>query len=204
MRTECAGSDHGRTSPGRSCSVAVGKYKLRKLRDPGEERDAPAELAAAGGGAGSRRRRGETDATGGAGQCVWMIWSRIIGWELKSDNWEDMGWVEQRCEDGSDACEFQGEEPDKCTRVGREEEGTCSNRPELGAVVLALQSAALSEDVMSYCAITRVLCVIKKWVGQGGKATFATAPDVDLLREIVCLLTQRVRAGRATFLVKVK
>jgi hypothetical protein len=41
-------------------------------------------------------------------------------------------------------------------------------------------------------------------VGQGGKATLATAPDADILREIVCLLTQRVRAGRATFLIKVK
>jgi hypothetical protein len=41
-------------------------------------------------------------------------------------------------------------------------------------------------------------------VGQGGKTTLATAPDADILREIVCLLTQRVRAGRATFLVKVK
>jgi hypothetical protein len=28
--------------------------------------------------------------------------------------------------------------------------------------------------------------------------------DADILREIVCLLTQRVRAGRATFLIKVK
>jgi hypothetical protein len=32
----------------------------------------------------------------------------------------------------------------------------------------------------------------------------ATAPDTDILREIVCVLTQRVRAGRATFLIKVK
>jgi hypothetical protein len=48
------------------------------------------------------------------------------------------------------------------------------------------------------------LCAIKKRVGQGGKATLATAPDADILREIVCLLTQRVRVGRATFLIKVK
>jgi hypothetical protein len=48
------------------------------------------------------------------------------------------------------------------------------------------------------------LCAIKKWVGQGGNVTLATAPDDDILRELVCLLTQRVRAGRATFLIKVK
>jgi len=71
-------------------------------------------------------------------------------------------------------------------------------------VVLALQSAALSEDVLLLCDNEAVLCAIKKWVGQGGKATLATAPDADILREIVCLLTQRVRAWRATFLIKVK
>jgi ribonuclease HI len=89
-------------------------------------------------------------------------------------------------------------------RVGREDEGTSSNRPELGGVVLALQSAALSEDALLLCDNEAVLRVIRKWVGQGGKATLATAPDADILREIICLLTQRVRAGRATFLIKVK
>ena len=54
------------------------------------------------------------------------------------------------------------------------------------------------------CDNKAVLCVIKKWVGQGGKATLATSTDADILQEIVCLLTQRVRAGRATFLIKVK
>jgi ribonuclease HI len=96
-------------------------------------------------------------------------------------------------------------------RVGREDEGTSSNRPELGGVVLALQSAALNEDALLLnedalllCDNEAVLHVIRKWVGQGGKVTLATAPDADILREIICLLTQRVRARRATFLVKVK
>jgi ribonuclease HI len=106
---------------------------------------------------------------------------------------------------GSGCYKFQGEEADKCVRVGREEEGTSSNRLELGGVVVALQSAALScEDVLLLCDKAAVLCVIKKWVGQGGKATLATAPDADILQEIVYLLTQRVRAGRAIFLIKVK
>jgi ribonuclease HI len=115
--------------------------------------------------------------------------------------------VDGSCKDGtmgSGCCKFQGEEADKCARVGREEEDTSSNRPELGGIVLALQSAALSEDVLLLCDNAAVLCVIKKWVGQGGKATLATAPDADILQEIVCLRTQRVRAGKATFLIKVK
>ena len=70
--------------------------------------------------------------------------------------------------------------------------------------MLTLQSATLSEDVPLLCVNAAVLCAIKKWVGQGGKATLATTPDADILQEIVCLLTQRVRAGIATFLTKVK
>ena len=61
----------------------------------------------------------------------------------------------------------------ECARVGREEEGTSSNRPELGGIVLALQSAALNEDALLLCDNEAVLCVIKKWVGQGGKASLA-------------------------------
>ncbi len=55
------------------------------------------------------------------------------------------------CKDGkmgSGCCKFREEGADKCARVGREEEGTSSNRPELGGVVLALQSTALSEEAL--------------------------------------------------------
>jgi hypothetical protein len=38
----------------------------------------------------------------------------------------------------------------------------------------------------------------------GPGATLPTTSDSDILREKVCLVTQRVRAGRATFLIKVK
>jgi hypothetical protein len=52
---------------------------------------------------------------------------------------------------GSGCCIFQGREADKCARVGREHEGTSSNRPEFEGVVLALQSAALSDDALLLC-----------------------------------------------------
>jgi hypothetical protein len=62
------------------------------------------------------------------------------------------------------------------------------------------------KECVLLCDNEAVLRVIRKWVGQGGKATLATAPDADILPEIICLLTQRVRAGSlgATFLIKVK
>jgi ribonuclease HI len=115
--------------------------------------------------------------------------------------------VDGSCKDGrmgSGCCKFGEKDEGQCVRVGREDEGASSNRPELGGVVLALQSAALNEDALLLCDNEAVLCVIRKWVGQGGKATLVTAPDADILREVICLLTQRVRAGRATFLIKVK
>ena len=56
---------------------------------------------------------------------------------------------------------------------------------QLGGVVLMLQSAALSKDVLLLCNNKAVLCTIKKWVGQGGRATLATETDTDIIREIV-------------------
>jgi hypothetical protein len=41
----------------------------------------------------------------------------------------------------------------------------------MGWVILALQSAALIEDILLLCNNEAVLCAIKKWVGQGGKST---------------------------------
>jgi hypothetical protein len=67
--------------------------------------------------------------------------------------------------------------------------------------VLALQSAALSEDVL-LCDNEAVLCVSKKWLGQGGRATLATAPYADMiLRDIVCLLRQRELPPHANIFV---
>ena len=68
---------------------------------------------------------------------------------------------------------------------------------------------SLGELCWPYCAITRQFCALSRsGVGQGGKATLATAPDADILQEIVCLLTQRANTARASresyFLIKVK
>ena len=76
-------------------------------------------------------------------------------------------------------------------------------RPEGGGGCSTRALRDTSHLVLLLCDNEAVLCVIKKWVGQGGKATLATTPDANILAKIVCILT-RVRAGRATFLVKVK
>ena len=105
---------------------------------------------------------------------------------------------------GAGCCRLGAPAADQTTRVGREEEGSSSNRPELGGVVLALRQADLDEDVLILCDNESVLKVIRKWVGQGGRASLAKAPDADILREILELLRARINAGRATFFFKVK
>ena len=42
------------------------------------------------------------------------------------------------------------------------------------------------------------------WLGEGGKATLATASNADIMREVLCTLRTRIEAGGSTFLVKVK
>ena len=62
--------------------------------------------------------------------------------------------VDGSCKDGkmgSGCCRFREDGEGRRARVGREEESASSNRPELRGVVLALQSAALSEDSLLLC-----------------------------------------------------
>ena len=72
--------------------------------------------------------------------------------------------VDGSCKDGkmgSGCCKFKEEGAGKCARVGREKEGTSSNRPELGGIVLV--------KTPSYCAITRQFCVLLRngWDKEG-------------------------------------
>jgi len=54
------------------------------------------------------------------------------------------------------------------------------------------------------CDNQELLKAVKRWVGEGGKATFVGAPDADISVEAIEELRKRTAAGTATFLVKVK
>jgi len=88
-------------------------------------------------------------------------------------------------------------------KVGREEEGSSSNRPELLAFVLALHSAPVTKPMLYLCDNQALLKAVKRWVGEGGKAMLVGAPDADILLEAIEELRKRTTAGAATFLVKV-
>ena len=86
-----------------------------------------------------------------------------------------------------------------CIRVGREQEGTSSNRPELAALEAALRQVDETEDILYLCDNESVLTEVNGWIGEGGKATLATAPNADIMREVLCSLRMRITAGRMVF-----
>jgi len=54
------------------------------------------------------------------------------------------------------------------------------------------------------CDNQALLKAVKRWVGEGGKATLVGAPDADILLEAIEELRKGTTARAATFLVKVK
>jgi len=56
-------------------------------------------------------------------------------------------------------------------KVGREEEGSGSNRLELAALVLAFRGTPVTNPILYLCDNQVLLRAVKRWVGEGGKAT---------------------------------
>jgi len=52
-------------------------------------------------------------------------------------------------------------------KVGREEEGSCSNRLELAAIVLALRGTPVTNPMLYLCDNQALLKAVKRWVGEG-------------------------------------
>ena len=65
--------------------------------------------------------------------------------------------------------------------MGREEEGSSSNHPELAAFVLALRGAPVTKAVLYLGDNQALLKAVKRWVGEGRKATLVRALDADIL-----------------------
>jgi len=87
--------------------------------------------------------------------------------------------------------------------VGREEEGSSSNRPELAAFLLALRDTLIEEPLLYLCDNQSLLKEVNRWIDEG-KATLVGAPDADILAAAIEMLRKRIAAGKANFLVKVK
>jgi len=86
----------------------------------------------------------------------------------------------------------------------REEEGFSSNRPKLAACLLALCDTLIEEPFLYLCDNQSLLKAVNRWIGEGGKATLAGAPEANILAATIDIPQKRIAAGTVTFLVKVK
>ena len=66
--------------------------------------------------------------------------------------------------------------------MGREEEGSSSNQPELAAFFLALRDTLIEE--LYLCENQSLLKAVTRWIGEGGKATLVGSPDADILAAV--------------------
>ena len=89
-------------------------------------------------------------------------------------------------------------------KVGREEEGSSSNRPELATFLLVLRDTLIEEPLLFLRDNQSLLKTVNRWIGEVGKARLVGAPDVDFLAAAIETLQKRIAAGTGTFLVKVK
>ena len=80
-------------------------------------------------------------------------------------------------------------------RVGQEEEGLSSNRPELVTLrECCLESHQDHENLLYLTDSETSLQVINKWIGGGAKLNLTRSPDGDVLKGIIIKLQRRVKA----------
>ena len=92
-----------------------------------------------------------------------------------------------------------------CCQVGRGEEGNSSNRTELGAACLALEDAKRKQEwkpVILSSNSARFLSSSQKWIGEGKSPTMWGNPNVDIMRDIVQLLRERIEQGLLTIFIR--
>ncbi len=90
------------------------------------------------------------------------------------------------------------------SKVGREEEGLCSNRPELVDLRECLEAHDDHIDLLYLTDTEATLQSIHKWIGGGAKSNLSGSTDADVLRTIILKLQKRVETGETTLLIKVK
>jgi hypothetical protein len=70
-------------------------------------------------------------------------------------------------------------------RVGREEEGVSSLRPELAVIARTLQAAPVGSDVIYLCDSESALNKMSRWIGSGPRTTLAGDANADIMTSII-------------------
>jgi hypothetical protein len=88
------------------------------------------------------------------------------------------------------------------SKVGREEEGLSSNRPELVTLRECLEAHEDHVDLLYLTDSEASLQAIHQWIGCGAKLNLSKSPDGDILKAIILKLQKRVEAGVTTPLIR--
>ena len=88
-------------------------------------------------------------------------------------------------------------------KVGREEEGLNSNRPELVTLRECLEEHDDHIDLYLTDSETS-LQTIHKWIDCGSKMNLSKSSDTDVLEDIIPKLPKRVEEGATSLMIKVK
>jgi len=71
-------------------------------------------------------------------------------------------------------------------KVGHEEQGSSSNRQELATFVLALRGTPVTTPMLYLCDNQALLKAVKRWAGEGGKATLVRrVPEKTRLKMVI-------------------
>jgi hypothetical protein len=70
-------------------------------------------------------------------------------------------------------------------RVGREEEGVISLRPELAAIDRILQATPVESDLLYLCDSESALNKMSRWIGSGPCTTLAGDANADIMMSII-------------------
>jgi hypothetical protein len=87
-------------------------------------------------------------------------------------------------------------------KVGREDEGVSSTRPEMVALAECLEDHGDDINLLYLTDSEAILQAIHRWIGCGAKLNLSKAPDADVLKRIIIKLQKRVLAGAVTLLIK--
>ena len=86
---------------------------------------------------------------------------------------------------GAGYVNLRGKRKRQQRKVGREEEGSSSNCPELATFVLAVLCTPVTKPMLYLCDNQALLKAVKRWEGEGGKPMLVGTPDADILLEAI-------------------
>jgi ribonuclease HI len=129
------------------------------------------------------------------------------GWlgcyDFAGETWAGDGSV-HKCAMGAGSVCLQRHGCSLTVRVGREEEGVSSLRPELAAIARTLQATPVESDLLYLCDSEAALNKMSRWIGSGPRTTLAGDANADIMMTIIECVRARVLRGARTFMIKIK